>query len=223
MNKPNSAAEALMSLWQKRDSMPFDRWIRSVDDAYEKSFLNLESAARLINANPAELEGALQLAGLEDAELGMLAECRPPSTTWFKFAKLNPQHFAEGIAALKSLRPGEPPSSALVQFDAVEIAVSRASQVGALPAEVFKHLASKAKQYNLLYDKARAALFSFGQRRDKGLELSAAQANWADSLIAQMIERGAIMHASPDNDQDICNKVLELYGSEAKHVHTQGH
>lgn len=211
--KPDAAnRSALAKVWGQRSQLPFDGWVRAVADAMELSELKLESASRHLKTNPAELEAVLQLALLGDEELLAIGKNAPPRTTWFTLAGMDAAEIRRALAILKTRKPGQSPSSMLKEFDPTNAVASRVEQISLLEGKVFKALSAKAKRYGLLKDMARKALFDFGRRRDTDQPLSDKQASWAESLITQLIDGGAIKRKSPDGDADLCDPLLDLFG-----------
>jgi hypothetical protein len=210
MIKKDENHDGLVECWRSRNRLRFDKWIRVVADRFNESDLTLERACRLVEVNPAEFEAVLQLAILDEEKLVLLAEAPPPQTTWFKFIKLDGKNIKKALDALNHRLPGQPPSSVL--DDLLDSPVSRIENVAQLEAPIFRHLANKATRYGLLNDKSQKALSSFGKWRERNPKLSDKQAIWAEGLIEELIRGGAIKRNSQDNDSEICNQVLNLFG-----------
>jgi hypothetical protein len=201
--------EQLRSVWATSE-LAFGIWIREVADGYATCGLNLEAAASLVGATPAELEAVLQLSLLEDDELGLF-ESVPPKTTWFLFAGASPAGIRAGLDALKS-------RGTVSAFDVVADAIREAQgpteqeRVAALSWQVFAHAAKKAEQYNQLTDRHRRALKGFGSRKRGGRPLTGAQVAYATGLLAELADAGVISRKSMDGDQELCDQVLDALG-----------
>ena len=200
------SAASFREAWSSR--VPFDTWVRNVGDSFADAELSLEAAASAAGVNPAELEAVLHLALMDAEDLALLATKVPPKTTWFLFASAS---HAGVQAGLEALRRDNKPTSA---FGTVRRAMyevegpDEAERVAALPAEVFAHLAKKAKQYNRLRDNDRKALGDFARRKRSGQPLTIRQVAYATGLLTDLVEAGVVSPTSPDGDQDICNLVL---------------
>jgi hypothetical protein len=176
----------------------------------EESKLTLERAASVLNCSPAEIEAANQLALSTELNSILGAGPPPPSTTWFLLADMPSEKLREAFAALANKPEGMPPSSAVRGVNGDDLEERRMKEIAGLEAEVFYHLAKKAKKYNVLSLRARKALFDFGLRRTKNLNLSDRQASWADSLIRELIDKSVIRRDSPDGDQARCDLLLDI-------------
>lgn len=199
-----------MDAWEAH-TLPFAEWVIGVSDAFERTDLTLEAASRLVEANPAELEAVLHLAMMDEDDLSLIGERVPPKSTWFLLAGAT----SDGVrAALRALGAVGGRSS----FEVVDEALrqvegpSEEDLVAALPAEVFKHVASKAKQYNVLTPRARKALVDFGTRIKGGRPLTPKQLAWAVDLLEQLADARVVVRDSRDNDVLICNQVLDAIG-----------
>lgn len=202
---------SLKMVWDARESMSFSDWVRRFSDALETSGLTPEHAAAAMGCSTAEVEAATQLALLGESELMLLAKSPPPSTTWFLLAGMSAEKVSQALAALEKRPPGTAPSLVVRGITGHAAEDARLVRVAVLPADAFYHLAKKAKQYDVLYDKARKALYDFGKRRRSNKALTDKQALWAESMIREMIEKGAIRPDSPDGDGEYCNELLKLY------------
>jgi hypothetical protein len=205
--------EPLLDAWNDRSSAHgFDRWVLRVADAFHESEPTLEAASRLLSVSPAEIEAVLHLAVMNEADLALLKDHVPPKTTWYLFASAT----TVGIeAAQRALLRNEAnrPSVDVVREAIREIeGASESEKVSALPADVFRHMSKKAKQYGQLTDKQQKALASFGSWKKGGKPLTPRQAAWAQSLLATLVNGGVIRRQSPDDDQELCDLVLDALG-----------
>lgn len=192
-----------------QDRDPFDRWVRDVTLTYTESRLQLEAAARLVRTTPAEIEAVLKLATMEDETLELLSEQVPPKTTWFTLADATHEGVEASLKALRDAGPGDAPSR--IVHDAIrDIQGPPAEErIAALDAEVFGHLAKKAKQYDLLTGNSRAFLVNVAKRKRSGRPPTPRQIAYAHNLIKDLISGGALKRNSPDGDQELVDAVLD--------------
>jgi hypothetical protein len=189
----------------------FAEWAVGVEEAFARSDMTLEAASTLLGVNPAELEAVLHLAMMDEADLRLVGEDVPPKSTWFLLAGATSDGVRAALAALKDSagRPG---------FDVVESTLRQVQgpneedRVAALPGDVFKHLASKAKQYQALTPRARKALMDFGTRIKGGRPLTPKQLAWAVDLLEQLADARVVVRNSPDDDVAICDQILDAIG-----------
>jgi hypothetical protein len=201
----------LVDIWDSsRD--PFEEWVQSVSRAFYDSKYGIESAARLLDTSSGELAAVLSLATMEDDALELLAEDVPPKTTWFAFAGASHDEIEAGLEALGERDPDDSPH-AVVKTAMEEVRGPTPEQnVAELPGDVFFHLSTKAKQYEILSGKARSFLYQMGRLRASDNEPSPAQTDWAHDLLEEMADKGAVSRDSPDDDQEICDQVLDALG-----------
>lgn len=189
----------------------FAEWAVGVEGAFAQSDMTLEAASTLLGVNPAEFEAVLHLAMMDEADLRLIGEDVPPKSTWFLLAGATSDGVRAALAALKD-------SAGRPAFDVVEstlrhvLGPDEADRVAALPGDVFKHLASKAKQYQALTPRARRALMDFGTRIKGGRPLTPRQLAWAVDLLEQLSDARVVVRDSPDDDVAICDQVLDAIG-----------
>jgi hypothetical protein len=196
--------------WGKKER-PFAEWVVGVSDAFEETDMSLETASKLVEVNPAELEAVLHLAMMDWDDLELLSPDVPPKSTWFLLASAT----SEGVrAAVEALTAADTrPAFEIVEETLRRVQGPREEDlVAALPADVFKHLASKAKQYDALTPRARKALADFGVRVKGGRPLTPKQLAWAVDLLEQLADARVVVRNSPDGDVPICDQVLDAIG-----------
>jgi hypothetical protein len=195
----------------KATALPFADWVMGVSAAFEQTDMTLEAAAKLVGVNPAELEAVLHLAMMDEEDLDLLGEEVPPKSTWFLLAGATSEGVREAVRALRA--SADRPSFEVVEDVLRQVkGPSEEDRVAALPAEVFKHLSAKAKQYDALTPKARKALSDFGTRIKGGRPLTPRQLAWAVDLMEQLADARVVVRNSPDGDQAICDQVLDAIG-----------
>lgn len=198
----------LSSIWGSKTQMPFDLWVKSVFEL--ASLVSPEKAAKIVGTNPAEIEAVIRLAILSDEELGLLAKSPPPITTWFLLARMSFDEIKEALVAISNCPPGTPPSSVL-KFNLEHIkSAKRTDSIKRLDANTFKVLSKLAKEFGVLNDKSRNALYSFGTRREKGQELTDAQAQWAISMFEDLIAGGVLKVDKQNHDAEMFIYLIEL-------------
>ena len=204
----------LVSAWNEFDSIPFNEWVVEVSDNYFRSGLTLKMAANFLGTQPAELQAVINLAALEEENLSLLAELKPPNTTWFSLAAAS----TDGLrAAIRALADAKVVHSPFLLVDGAIRAVEGPSvfeRIAGLRSEVFGHAVKKALTYSLLNEKGIKALKGWQTRVRSGKTLTPAQMAYADGLLRELVEAGAITRNSKDNDKEICDEILNALGYE---------
>jgi len=202
----------LKDAWAKKGQIQFHQWVLEVAEALNNSDLSLEGASKAIGVNPAEIEAVIQLAFLDEADLSLLSSNPPPPTTWFLLAQMDRVRIEKAMIALGEKSIGIAPSTKLKSLvDGANVEI-RVDDIAKLTPEVFKHLADKAGRYASLTEKERTTLSSFGRYRKSHDELTAKQAVWAEGMILNMIDQGAIKRGSTDGDDELCDSILKIFG-----------
>jgi len=204
----------LVTSWNQFDSTPFNEWVIDVSDNFFRSGLTLKMAANFLNTQPAELQAVINLAALEDENLAMLAQLKPPNTTWFSLASAS----TEGLkAAIRALADAKQVHSPFLLVDGAIRAVEGPNtfeRIAGLRSEIFGHAAKKAQAYSLLNERGIKALKGWQTRVRSGKTLTPAQMTYADGLLRELVESGAITRNSKDRDQEICDEILDALGYE---------
>jgi hypothetical protein len=200
--------------WNAFHDKKFDTWIMDVSEFYFRSGIGIKLASQILGVQPAELQAALNLATLEEEELALLATLNPPKTTWFTLAAASPEEIRQALEALKTAQQGQSPFS-LVEAAIREIhGPSSMEKIAGLSAEAFGHAAKKATVYKLLNEKHIKALKSWQTRVRTGRPLTPPQMTYAEGLLRELFEQGAIVRKSKDGDEEICNQILDALGVE---------
>lgn len=204
----------LVSAWNQYDIIPFNNWVMEVSDNFFRSGLTLKMAANFLNTQPAELQAVVNLAALEEENLALLAELKPPNTTWFSLASAS----TEGLkAAIRALAEAKVADSPFLLVDGAIRSVEGPNvfeRIAGLRSEIFGHAAKKAQAYSLLNEKGIKALKGWQSRVRSGKTLTPAQMAYADGLLRELVEAGAITRNSKDRDQELCDEVLDALGYE---------
>jgi len=200
--------------WNAFHDKTFDNWIMDVSEFYFRSGIGIKIASQILGVQPAELQAALNLATLDEEELALLATLNPPKTTWFTLAAASPEEIRQALEALKTAQQGQSPFS-LVEAAIREIhGPSSMEKIAGLSAEAFGHAAKKATVYKLLNEKHIKALKSWQTRVRTGRPLTPPQMTYAEGLLRELFEQGAIVRKSKDGDEEICNQILDALGVE---------
>jgi hypothetical protein len=200
--------------WNSFHDKTFDNWIMDVSEFYFRSGIGIKIASQILGIQPAELQAALNLATLEEEELALLATLNPPKTTWFTLAAASPEEIRQALEALKSVQAGQSPFS-LVEAAIREIhGPSTMENIAGLSAEAFGHAAKKATVYRVLTEKHIKALKSWQTRVRTGRPLTPPQMSYAEGLLRELVEQGAIVRNSQDGDKEICDQILDALGAE---------
>lgn len=198
----------LVDTWDSsRD--PFDEWVESVSRAYYESGYGIEAAAKLLDTTPGEFGAVLSLATLDEEAIERLADDVPPKSTWYAFADASVEEIQAGLDALDEMGDEESPHAVVKSAIREFRGPTPEEKVAELPGDVFLHMSTKAKQYELLSGKARGFLYDIGQLVKAGNDLSQKQADWACDLLNELADNGAVSRDSPDDDQEICDQVLD--------------
>jgi hypothetical protein len=200
--------------WESYERLTFDKWIIDVSDCFYKNGLNLKIASNFLGVQPAELQAVLKLAELEDEDLQLLADLKPPNTTWFSLASASTDGLKEAIRALKSEQTEKSPFIIVNEAIRIVEGPSKYERIASLRSEVFEHAAKKAKTYGLLTERDIKALKGWKTRIKTGKTLTPAQMSYADGLLRSLVDGGAIARNSKDKDVDICNEILDSLGYE---------
>jgi hypothetical protein len=204
----------LYRAWNSFHDKSFDNWIMDVSEFYFRSGIGIRMASKILGIQPAEIQAALNLATLEEEELELLATLNPPKTTWFTLAAASPEEIRQALEALKTAHVGQSPFS-LVEAAIKEIqGPSAMEKIAGLSAEAFGHAAKKATVYKLLNDKHIKALKSWQSRVRTGRPLTPPQMSYAEGLLRELVEQGAIVRNSQDGDKEICDQILDALGAQ---------
>lgn len=204
--------QMLVDAWQSKASL-YEK-VRAVSTSFYKARIEFDSAIRLLQCSPAELQSVLYLATLEDEELSEISSLAPPSTTWYLFGTAENDALKAGIEALKGKRPDQ--SSFIAVYEGIRNVKGpdMRDRLKVMPAEILWHLASKSKKYDVLTPKERQFIASVAKQRGTGRELSDNQIKWLHSILELLVGLGIICASSKDNDQEHCDCILEILALE---------
>lgn len=211
IQKPDKYSE-LLDAWGSFEKKSFDNWIIDVSECYFRSGIGIKIASQLLSIQPAELQAALNLASLDEDELALLATLNPPKTTWFTLAASSPDEIRLALDALKSAKEGASPFSVVAKAIREIKGPTSMERIASLSSEAFGHAARKAAAFNLLNDKHIKALKGWESRVRTGHALTPPQISYAEGLLRELAEQGAIVRKSPDGDEAICDEILNALG-----------
>ncbi len=204
----------LVLSWNQYDSTPFNTWVMEVSDNYFRSGLTLKMAANFLGTQPAELQAVVNLAALEEEDLALLSDLKPPNTTWFSLAAAS----TEGLkAAIRALADAKVAQSPFLLVDGAIRSVEGPNifeRIASLKSESFGHAAKKAQAYSLLNEKGIKALKQWQRRVRSGKTLTPAQMAYADGLLRELVDARAITRNSKDKDEELCDEILDALGYE---------
>lgn len=204
--------EMLESVWSSTDISLAEK-ARTFSKLHMQSRLTLEGSARMTGATPAQIQALLELATLEDDDLERVSRLDPPAITWFLFASAETETIQAGLEALMGLSD-KSEHVLLKVYEAMRSAsgLTQDERIAMISGPTLGHLAKKAKQYDKLAKNARSLLVSVAQRRNKGELPTEKQLSWLKSILLELVQAGVISRDSKDNDQEMCNEVLDALG-----------
>lgn len=204
-NKENKFAE----FWGQRNTIPLEEWVNGVSQQYYEARMGLRLSSAVANCDPAELQAVLNLATLDEVELSKISASNPPITTWFQLAGGNLEEIEAALEALKLTEPGES------RIDVVHRAFERVSgpsvetRVISLDSTVLDFAVKKGLGYSVYNDKQLKAIKDFARKKKSGQTFTAPQVAFLTSLLMMLTESGAVSRDSPDDDQDLCDQILD--------------
>jgi hypothetical protein len=202
----------LAKIWKQSDSMPFNEWVDAVSTEVMQSGLGVLRSARLIDVQPAEVLAVLKLASLEPEVLSEFSNRVPPRTTWLALADATQDEIIECLDALKKRPKGLFPSKVLGEHIVTNSDSETWERVLEIPASTLQHMYDKSVQYGCLDVKPSGALKNFARRKKNGQAFSLPQAQYLKDILNKMVDAGAISRATHDDDQILCNQVLNALG-----------
>lgn len=204
--------QILMDAWHSK--APLYEKVRAVSTSFYKARIEFDSAIRLLQCSPAELQSVLYLATLEDEELSEISSLDPPCTTWYLFGTAENDALKAGIEGLKCKRPDQSSFMAVYEGILNVKGPDMRDRLKIIPVDLLWHLASKSKKFDVLTGKDRNFLGSIAKQRGTGKELSDGQIKWLHSILKNLVELGVVCTDSKDNDQEQCDYILEILASE---------
>lgn len=206
------ALENIKKLWNDKN-IDLGYKIEHISNYFYSSGLDLVATATFIKSTPSELDALLSMAGLEEDLILRISKINPPKTTWTMLANANYEEIDEALKAMEGTVKKNIYYSELVYKSMIDISgPSPEQKINLLSASEIKHIRVKGEQYKKLTDKEINFLKSLASRKGKGLSLTANQISWFISILNSLVDADVISKNSRDDDQEICDKVLDCLG-----------
>ena len=114
---------------------------------------------------------------------------------------------------MKSKKNSKVLYSELVYKSMIDISGPTPQQkANSLTATEIKNIRMKAEQYKILSEKDIKFLKSIASQKGRGKSLTEKQIAWVISILERLVEGNVFTRNSMDDDQDLCDKVLEILG-----------
>lgn len=206
------ALENIKRIWNDKN-IKLGYKIENISNYFYSSGLDLVATATFIKSTPSELDALLSMAGLEEDLIDRISRINPPKTTWTMLANANYEEIDEALKAMEGVVNKNVYYSELVYKSMIDISgPSPEQKINLLTASEIKHIRVKGEQYQKLTDKEIKFLKSLASRKGKGLALTVNQISWLISILNNLVDADVISKNSRDDDQEICNKVLDCLG-----------
>lgn len=205
------ALETIKEVWNDTGKCFGDKVIE-VSTAFHSSGLDLATTAAFIKATPTELEMFLALGEFDDEIIELISEADPPNTTWTMLAEASEEEIRQAIQSLKDNKDRETgfTTSEFVFQKMIEVSGPSIEQkLGALSGKDIAHVLKKGEDFDALRTKEPGFLKSCKIRRNQGKPLSDSQINWLKDILKRLVEKGAISRNSIDDDQEVCDRILD--------------
>jgi len=202
-------SDRLVAAWEARDVTTFDEWVIELSDAFNDLNIGLKLSARIIGARSEELQAALNLSALDDAQLREIGELNPPKTTWFRLSSSDEDEFRVILNTLRKISNNESPSVAVEEAIRSFRGPTAEERVASLSSDIYGHALKKAQQFGLLTEKDRNLLKSLKRSIGTGKSITPAQASYAREVFQKLVDGKAITRDSKDNDKEICDEILD--------------
>lgn len=206
------ALDNIKNIWNQKNISLAEKVYKISNDFYSAN-LNLMSTAAYIKATPSELDALLSLSELDDDIIEKISTINPPKTTWIMLANANCDELDEALAVMKSKKNSKVLYSELVYKSMIDISGPTPQQkANSLTATEIKNIRMKAEQYKILSEKDIKFLKSIASQKGRGKSLTEKQIAWVISILERLVEGNVFTRNSMDDDQDLCDKVLEILG-----------
>lgn len=213
MNK----VEALDNIKQKwnDNSISLKEKILSISTDYYSSGLDLLHTASYIKATPSELESLLSLSELDDNLIDLISEINPPKTTWTLFANANSDEIENAVNSISNNKVIPELYSEFVYKSMREVSgPSIESKIEKLTASDIKNIRIKGENYQKLTNGESSLLKTVARMKamPDSKSLSQKQMDWLVSILIKLVDNNVFTKNSIDNDQELCDKVLNTIG-----------
>ncbi len=204
------ALENIKNTWENNAISLADK-IDTISSDFYSSGLDLLSTASFIKATPSELQALLSLGELDDETVARISWVNPPKTTWIMLANANHEEIDEAIRIMEKEKHLKPLFSDVVYNSMIDVSgPTQEQKVNLLSAKEIKKIREKGETYKAFYDKEIKFLKSIAGQKGKGKELTRKQIHWFISILEKLVDANAISKNSLDDDQELCNKVLDI-------------
>ena len=201
--------ENIKRVWED-NSLSLMNKINVISNEFYASGLDLNATASYINATPSELDALLELSALNEEVINKISLVNPPKITWTFLANANENEIEEALKAIKNSKNSEYFLSEKVYKSMISISGPPTEQkINRLTAPEVKKIRMKAENYKRLNDKEINFLKRVASIKVKGSSLSEKQNNWFLQILNNLVDAGVISRNSKDNDQALCDKVLD--------------
>lgn len=208
------ALENIKSKWNDTEISLKDKII-SISTAYYSAGLDLMHTSSYIKATPSELESLLALSGLEDEFINQISVVNPPKTTWAFFANGSAEEIENAIKNFANRDDKPDLYSEFVYKSMTDVSgPSVENKVDLFTATEIKNIRIKGENYQKLTDKESKFLKSIASTKAKpnSKGLSSKQLSWLISILNSLVDNNVFTRNSIDDDQDLCDKVLNALG-----------
>lgn len=209
----STGRNVLHEVWNGQRS-PLSRWVRAVSEAVEASGLDNLDAAEAAGVTVAELDAVTRLALFDDATLEAVSLAEPNITTWFLLTELKTEDVIAVLAKAAGITDAPSEYQRLVRARTDLDGRPSVNTIQNVDPEALEFALSKARAYSVWDQRSRnyKALDDFAKRRRSGRTLTPAQTAYAEGLLKELMDAGAVRVPSPDGDDQLCERVIQLVG-----------
>ena len=213
--------ESIKNMWND-SGISLGEKIIGISTNYYAAGLSLSATAAFIKATPAELEALLELSNLEENLINLISEVNPPKTTWAILASANEAEVEQALTALKENKSSSENNnhtftkSEYVYQKMIELSGrSVEEKVANLSSDDLLHIYKKADSFNALSNKfMKQFIPSIVKQKKMGNVLSSKQMEALVRVLENFADKGIVSRNSIDDDQEICDRVLDALGRE---------
>lgn len=209
----STGPNVLHEVWNGQRS-PLSRWVRAINEAVQASCLDKLDAAEAAGVTVAELDAVTRLALLDDATLEAVSRAEPNITTWFLLTELRTEDVIVVLEKAAGITDAPSDYQRLMRARTDLDGRPSVSAIQNADPSTLEFALSKAKAYSVWGPTSRnlKALDDFAKRRRSGRALTDAQTAYAEGLLKELVDAGAVRVPSPDGDDELCKRVIQLVG-----------
>ena len=214
------ALENIKETWEN-DGIDLGEKIISIASDFYSYGLDLAGTAAFIKATPVELDTLLSLSELDDDLIKLISVVNPPKTTWAIIANANDDEVREALLALKDMKDNYGSSEEILNYTYSEYIYKKMlevsgptleDRVASISGDDLKYISIKAASFDVLNEWESKFLTSIANQKKIGKVLSDKQIDKLIPLLEKLSEKEVITRDSIDNDQAICNRILDALG-----------